>query len=588
MPSKQRLRGSFSTKHGKEKGKSHTSLNFEDEEVYTPSYVEEPIHINKKASKRPASSLDNSFQKGSRSTKLVRSSGDPFIECATNMSRLSAMRIEEKQARYQMDEKYSCEKSMVALNAVGKELPNANRPLHGWNNVSGRYDSSDEDDELMELATFVLFGSGIGMHASPPLRIPCRTSALNGRARVHEILHGYFARIMENDRITVDMFMKLCDILVSYGFVSQNPQKRVQVEEGLAMTLILLSHNHRQRLLSERVIPLRVNTVFGSELKNVGPVEFSGSIAIPLPIGSVLVLNENGADVAKHCVPAVPTKSFKFYSIMEPQQQQQLPNEDGCSSKSSFLCRQSSTRWAPTTEQIRILKDVYYNNGVRSPTAEQIEKISTKLRQYGKIEGKNVFYWFQNHKARERQKKRLITTEISTMQRDVWRSDHQDSMYTPKYFNNNPGAPSSSSAAVPVVHATTQVGNYGYGSLAMEKSFRDCTISPGGNGGNGTMVHNFSWAGLANPSYTSQYQFLEKKSCFVETLDEEEEEEEKVQEVETLPLFPMHGEDITGFSTNRQQEPTYWYLANASNTGCSRASLELRLNSYGGRSQNSP
>ena len=30
---------------------------------------------------------------------------------------------------------------------------------------------------------------------------------------------------------------------------------------------------------------------------------------------------------------------------------------------------------------------------------EQIQRISARLRQYGKIEGKNVFYWFQNHKA---------------------------------------------------------------------------------------------------------------------------------------------------------------------------------------------
>lgn len=45
------------------------------------------------------------------------------------------------------------------------------------------------------------------------------------------------------------------------------------------------------------------NIVFGSSLKIVGPGEFSGSTAIPLPVGSVLVLNGNGADVAKHCVP---------------------------------------------------------------------------------------------------------------------------------------------------------------------------------------------------------------------------------------------------------------------------------------------
>ncbi|KAL3521575.1 hypothetical protein ACH5RR_019724 [Cinchona calisaya] len=96
-------------------------------EVYTTSYIEEPIRISTKAFKRPASSLDNSSQEGSLSSKSARSSGDPFIECATNMSRLSAMCIEDKQARCQMDENYYCEKAMVALNALGKELPDANR-----------------------------------------------------------------------------------------------------------------------------------------------------------------------------------------------------------------------------------------------------------------------------------------------------------------------------------------------------------------------------------------------------------------------------------------------------------------------------
>lgn len=128
---------------------------------------------------------------------------------------------------------------------------------------------------------------------------------------------------------------------------------------------------------------------------------------------------------------------------MEPQQQP--PNEDSGSSKgSSFLCRQSSTRWTPTTDQIRILKDLYYNNGVRSPSAEQIQRISARLRQYGKIEGKNVFYWFQNHKARERQKKRFTTTTDLHMQRGAvnvanggWKLP-EDSIHN-KYPNICPG-----------------------------------------------------------------------------------------------------------------------------------------------------
>ena len=107
---------------------------------------------------------------------------------------------------------------------------------------------------------------------------------------------------------------------------------------------------------------------------------------------------------------------------MEPQQNQnQQQKEEGgnkSNTSSGYLCRQSSTRWTPTSEQIRILKELYYNNGVRSPSAEQIQRISARLRQYGKIEGKNVFYWFQNHKARERQKKRLITTTNTNL------SDH--------------------------------------------------------------------------------------------------------------------------------------------------------------------
>ncbi|KAG1360723.1 RNA demethylase ALKBH5 [Cocos nucifera] len=64
------------------------------------------------------------------------------------------------------------------------------------------------------------------------------------------------------------------------------------------------------------------NILFGSNLKVAGAGEFTGSVAIPLPVGSVLVLNGNGADVAKHCVPAVPTKriSITFRKMDENKQ----------------------------------------------------------------------------------------------------------------------------------------------------------------------------------------------------------------------------------------------------------------------------
>ncbi|EEF35494.1 WUSCHEL-related homeobox 7 [Ricinus communis] len=67
-------------------------------------------------------------------------------------------------------------------------------------------------------------------------------------------------------------------------------------------------------------------------------------------------------------------------------------------------------RWNPTSEQVKVLTDLF-RSGLRTPSTDQIQKISTQLSFYGKIESKNVFYWFQNHKARERQKRRRVSTD---------------------------------------------------------------------------------------------------------------------------------------------------------------------------------
>jgi hypothetical protein len=128
-----------------------------------------------------------------------------------------------------------------------------------------------------------------------------------------------------------------------------------------------------------------------------------------------------------------------------------------------------------------------------------------------------------------------------------------------------------------------------------DRHVQDCSISPGGNGG-GSVVHNFMWAGV-HDAYPSSYPFLDKKKSYdIETLDDEEQEEhddDQVPELETLPLFPMHEENVSGGFCNMKQETESYYMSNwyqsDSNMGCSRASLELTLNSYGGcRSPNAP
>ncbi|XP_014506266.1 WUSCHEL-related homeobox 6 [Vigna radiata var. radiata] len=79
--------------------------------------------------------------------------------------------------------------------------------------------------------------------------------------------------------------------------------------------------------------------------------------------------------------------------------------EEGTNNTGSHVQSQQSTRWSPTPVQLLVLEELY-RQGTKTPSAEQIQQIASQLRQFGKIEGKNVFYWFQNHKARERQKRR--------------------------------------------------------------------------------------------------------------------------------------------------------------------------------------
>nr|GLL37791.1 protein ABHD17B [Ipomoea trifida] len=47
---------------------------------------------------------------------------------------------------------------------------------------------------------------------------------------------------------------------------------------------------------------------------------------------------------------------------------------------------------------------------MRNPSRQEIMGITQRLSQYGKIEEKNVFYWFQNQKGRERQQRKRLAT----------------------------------------------------------------------------------------------------------------------------------------------------------------------------------
>ena len=80
----------------------------------------------------------------------------------------------------------------------------------------------------------------------------------------------------------------------------------------------------------------------------------------------------------------------------------------------------SSSRWNPTNEKIALL-EATYSQGIDTPSHDQIDQIASRLRVYGNIEGKNVFYWFQNRKAREKQRqKQERMASINPFQEPSW------------------------------------------------------------------------------------------------------------------------------------------------------------------------
>ena len=49
--------------------------------------------------------------------------------------------------------------------------------------------------------------------------------------------------------------------------------------------------------------------ILGLTIEVLGGGRFDAPVRVPLPVGSVLVLEGRGADVAKHCVPAVKARA---------------------------------------------------------------------------------------------------------------------------------------------------------------------------------------------------------------------------------------------------------------------------------------
>ncbi|CAN6339289.1 unnamed protein product [Urochloa humidicola] len=123
-----------------------------------------------------------------------------------------------------------------------------------------------------------------------------------------------------------------------------------------------------------------------------------------------------------------------------------------------------STRWCPTPEQLMILEEMY-RSGVRTPNAAEIQQITAHLAYYGRIEGKNVFYWFQNHKARERQR---LRRRLCARHQQQYAQQQQQ----PAAAVAPPPSPAGGSSATAAVHpAVTQLHHHHHHPYATSCSF---------------------------------------------------------------------------------------------------------------------
>ncbi|PRQ50539.1 putative transcription factor Homobox-WOX family [Rosa chinensis] len=238
---------------------------------------------------------------------------------------------------------------------------------------------------------------------------------------------------------------------------------------------------------------------------------------------------------------------------MELQAQQQVEdggNNQAAGSSANTPIRPTNNRWAPTPAQLRILQGLYYDKGYKYPTPEQIQEICLHLKPYGQIEDKNVFFWFQNLKARERQKLKEFRKVRVGGSLDL-----------------NFGSTSSTDDGRSI--------DLNFGSTGSTGDDGSIDLTLGSRVGYGVDPYSSSPFN-ANISTTSFGPTGGQSSMDQRGGDH--------QEVETLPLFPVHGEDVLGDpNTTSEGGSAYGYYSGGSggyNSG-SPVSLELSLNPSG-------
>ncbi|PRQ25366.1 putative transcription factor Homobox-WOX family [Rosa chinensis] len=252
----------------------------------------------------------------------------------------------------------------------------------------------------------------------------------------------------------------------------------------------------------------------------------------------------------------IPLLPFNHHHQMVPV----TSNEQGRHSSDCFYSDKQpaaaapprSSRWTPTPEQIMHLEELY-RSGIKTPTAQQIRQVAARLRNYGRVEGKNVFYWFQNRRARERQKTRR---ELMSMHQSDSKQQQQQALTK----NTISSLRDKESAGVEQQNRRTLPS---FTLLTNQKSssvLQERMMSMVKSNSSRLLMEHIDSPGLTsniNKSATLVYRKLLDFHHYYDydygmvlliapNIYKEEEEEEESRETQTLKLFPLESDTLKG------------------------------------------
>ncbi|XP_061990866.1 WUSCHEL-related homeobox 3-like [Rosa rugosa] len=254
-----------------------------------------------------------------------------------------------------------------------------------------------------------------------------------------------------------------------------------------------------------------------------------------------------------------------MYAVVPVTSDEQGRNSSDCfysDKQPAAAAPQRSSRWNPTPEQIMHLEELY-RSGIKTPTAQQIRQMTARLRNYGRVEGKNVFYWFQNHRARERQKRRR---ELMSM----YQSDSKQQQQQTLTNNTISSLHDKESAGGDIVRCLeveqqnrrtlpnlTVLSDQESSSVLQERMMRmvksnsskllvEQSDSPGSTSNtnaSATVIYTKLLDFHHYYDYDYDYGMVLTTPCIYKEFKEEEEES---RETQTLELFPLESDNLKG------------------------------------------